>query len=176
MGEASAYWYGVANPAEISGSTGREILQAIIDGRLPHPPISRTLTFWLIEIGDGFAAFAGEPGDHLLNPMGTVHGGWAMTLIDSATGCAGYSLLPAAAGFRTVETKVNLSRPITGETGRVRAEAGIVSRTRQIISAEARVTSQDGRVLAHGTSTLMVVAASAPPGSHQDVPGASHAQ
>ena len=136
---------------------GKQILQGIIDGHLPHPPISQTLTFWLVEVGDGVAAFEGEPGDHLLNPMGTVHGGWAMTLIDSATGCAGYSLLPAGAGFRTVETKVNLSRPITGDTGRVRAEARVVSQTRQIISTEARVTAQDGRVLAHGTSTLMVV-------------------
>ena len=133
-------------------------LQAIIAGRLPHPPISKTLTFWLVEIGDGFAAFEGESGDHLLNPMGTAHGGWAMTLIDSATGCAGYSLLSAGAGFRTLETKVNLSRPITSDTGRVRAEARMVSQTRQIISTEARVNSQDGRVLAHGTSTLMVVA------------------
>jgi acyl-coenzyme A thioesterase PaaI-like protein len=87
MDGSSAYWYGVANPQEIAQMTGREILQAIADGRLPHPPISQTLTFWLVEIGDGFAAFEGEPGDHLLNPMGTTHGGWAMTLIDSATGC-----------------------------------------------------------------------------------------
>lgn len=152
------YTYGVASPEQIARLTGREILQAIIDGRLPQPPISQTLTFWLVEIGDGFAAFEGEPGDHLLNPMGTVHGGWAMTLIDSATGCAGYSLIPAGAGFRTVETKVNLSRPITSATGRVRAEARVVSQTRQIISTEARVTARDGRILAHGTSTLMVVA------------------
>jgi len=137
--------------------TGKEILQAIIDGRLPHPSSDEILTFWLVEIDDGFAAFEGEPGDHLLNPMGTVHGGWAMTLIDSATGCAGYSLIPAGAGFRTVETKVNLSRPITSDTGRVRTEARVVSQTRQIISTEARLTSRDGRVLAHGTSTLMVV-------------------
>jgi uncharacterized protein (TIGR00369 family) len=90
--------------------------------------------------------------------MGTVHGGWAMTLIDSATGCAGYSLLPTEAAFRTLETKVNLSRPITNGTGRVRAEARVVSQTRQIISTEGRVISQDRRVLAHGTSILMVVA------------------
>jgi uncharacterized protein (TIGR00369 family) len=157
MDGSLAHWYGVANPEEIARMTGREILQAIIDGQLPHPPISQTLTFWLVEIGDGFAAFEGESGDHLLNPMGTVHGGWAMTLIDSATGCAGYSLMPAGAGFRTVETKVNLSRPITSDTGRVRTEARVVSQTRQIISTEARLTSRDGRVLAHGTSTLMVV-------------------
>jgi uncharacterized protein (TIGR00369 family) len=154
---SSPYWYGVAGQELVAQLTGKEILQAIIEGRLPHPPISQTLTFWLSEIGDGFAAFEGEPGDHLLNPMGTVHGGWAMTLIDSATGCAGYSLVPAGAGFRTIETKVNLSRPITGDTGRVRAEAHVVSQTRQIISTDARLTSRDGRVLAHGTSTLMVV-------------------
>jgi uncharacterized protein (TIGR00369 family) len=155
----SGYAHGVAGPQEIAQLTGKEILQAIIDGRLPQPPISKTLTFWLVEIGDGFAAFEGDPGDHLLNPMGTVHGGWAMTLIDSATGCASYSLIPAGAGFRTVETKVNLSRPITSATGRVRTEARAVSQTRQIISTEARVTARDGRILAHGTSTLMVVAA-----------------
>jgi uncharacterized protein (TIGR00369 family) len=154
----SGYAYGVAGPQEIAQLTRKEVLQAIIDGRLPQPPISQTLTLWLVEIGDGFAAFEGEPGDHLLNPMGTVHGGWAMTLIDSATGCAGYSLIPAGAGFKTVETKVNLSRPITSDTGRVRAEARVVSQTRQIVSAEARVTARDGRILAHGTSTLMVVA------------------
>jgi uncharacterized protein (TIGR00369 family) len=154
---SSPYWYGVAGQELVAQLTGKEILQAIIEGRLPHPPISQTLTFWLSEIGDSFAAFEGEPGDHLLNPMGTVHGGWAMTLIDSATGCAGYSLVPAGAGFRTIETKVNLSRPITSDTGRVRAEAYVVSQTRQIISTEARLTSRDGRVLAHGTSTLMVV-------------------
>jgi uncharacterized protein (TIGR00369 family) len=157
MHESSAYWYGVARSEEIARMTGKEILEAIIDGRLPQPPISQTLSFWLVEIGDGVAAFEGEPGDHLLNPMGTVHGGWSMTLIDSATGCAGYSLIPAGAGFRTVETKTNLSRPITSDTGRVRAEARVVSQTRQIISAEGRVTARDGRVLAHGTSTLMVV-------------------
>jgi uncharacterized protein (TIGR00369 family) len=157
MDGSSAYWYGVAKPDAIGQLAGKEILQAIVEGRLPHPPISQTLTFWLVEIGDGFAVFEGEPGDHLLNPMGTAHGGWAMTLIDSAAGCAGFSLIPAGAGFRTVETKTNLSRPITSDTGRVRAEARVVSQTRQIISTEARVTGRDGRVLAHGTSTLIVV-------------------
>ena len=84
----SGYAYGVASPEQIARLTGREILQAIIDGRLPQPPISQTLTFWLVEIGDGFAAFEGEPGDHLLNPMGIVHRSWAATLSDRGTGCA----------------------------------------------------------------------------------------
>lgn len=150
--------YGVPTPADMLGKTGKEILQGIIDGTLPQPPIARTMTFWITEVGDGFAAFEGEPGSHLLNPMGGVHGGWALTLIDSATGCAGLSLLPAGSGFATIETKANLSRPITQDTGRVRAEAKVVARGRQIISAEARVLTGDGKVLAHGTSTLMVIA------------------
>ena len=88
--------------------------------------------------------------------MGGVHGGWALTLIDSAVGCAGQTLLPAGTGYATVETKANFSRPITKDTGRVRAESRIVSQGRQVISGEARVLSRDGKVLAHGTSTLLV--------------------
>jgi uncharacterized protein (TIGR00369 family) len=150
--------YGLATSAQIAGMTGKQILQAIIDGELPAPPIAQTLSFRLTEVGDGFAAFEGEPGPHLLNPMGGVHGGWALTLIDSAAGCAGQTLLPAGSGYATVETKANFSRPITKDTGRVRAESRVVSRGRQVISAEARVLSGDGKVLAHGTSTLLVFA------------------
>jgi uncharacterized protein (TIGR00369 family) len=147
--------YGVASAAELAGRSGREILQAIIDGTLPHPPIGQAMSFWLTVIGDGFAVFEGEPGAHLLNPMGAVHGGWALTLIDSAGGCAGLSLLPAGLGFATIETKANLSRPITKDTGRVRAEGRVMMQGRQIISTEARVLNREGKVLAHGTSALM---------------------
>jgi uncharacterized protein (TIGR00369 family) len=149
--------YGLPSATEVLGKTGREILQAIIDGDLPQPPISETMSFWITEIGSGFAVFEGEPGPHLLNPMGGVHGGWALTLIDSACGCAGYSLLAAGTSFATVETKGNFSRPISKDTGRVRAEAHVVTQGMRIISAEARVLSRDGKVLAHGTSTLMVL-------------------
>jgi uncharacterized protein (TIGR00369 family) len=149
--------YGLPSPAEVAGKTGKQILQAIIAGELPQPPIAQTMSFWLTEIGDGFAAFEGETGAHLLNPMGGVHGGWALALIDSATGCAGLSLLPAGSLFATIETKANFSRPMSKDTGRVRCEARVVSQGRQIISAEAKVLSQDGKVLAHGTSTLMVI-------------------
>jgi uncharacterized protein (TIGR00369 family) len=95
----------------------------------------------------------------VLNPMGTVHGGWALTLIDSAAACACHTLLPAGSLYATIETKGNLSRPITLGTGRVRAEGRVISQGRQIISAEAKLLSQDGRILAHGTSTIMVLAA-----------------
>lgn len=152
--------YGVAaGPAEVASLTGKQILQGIIDGRLPHPPMSRSLSFWITEVGDGLAVFEGEPGEHLFNPMGGVHGGWALTLIDSAGGCAAHSLLPAGVGYATVETKGNFSRPITASTGRIRAEGRVVSQGRQIISAEVHLSGSDGKVLAHGTTTLLVLGA-----------------
>ncbi len=151
--------YGVATVEQIAGLGGRQVLQAIIEGRLPQPPICETMSFWLAEAGEGFAAFEGEPGPQLRNPMGTVHGGWALTLIDSVTGCAGGPLLPPDTGWTTVETKGNFSRPITNATGRVRAESRVVNQVRQIITAEAWIKAPDGRVLAHGTSTLLVLAA-----------------
>jgi len=150
------YRYGIVPPAEAATLSGRELLQGMLDGRFPAPSICQTLTFWLTEVGEGIAVFEGEPGTHILNPMGIVHGGWTMTLIDSATGCAAHTLLAAGVGYTTVETKVNFSRTIRADTGRVRCEARVVSKGRQIISAEADVKSAEGRVLAHGTSTLLV--------------------
>lgn len=158
----TSYRYGVASLAETAEMSGKAVLEAIIDGRLPQPPISQVLGFWLTEVGDGFAVFEGDPGAHLFNPMGTVHGGWALTLIDSATGCAANSVLPAGAAYTTVETKGNFSRPIKADTGRVRAEGRVVSQGRQIITTEARVLAADGRILAHGTSTLLVLAPAKP--------------
>ena len=152
-----AHTYGVLRPEDMAGKTGKEILQAVIEGRLPQAKVSERLTFWIVEVSDGFAAFEGETGPHLLNPVGTVHGGWMLTLIDSVAGCAGHSLLPAGVGYRTVETKGNFSRPITKDTGRVRAEARVVAQSHQIISAEARILDAGGRVIAHGTSTIMLV-------------------
>jgi uncharacterized protein (TIGR00369 family) len=152
--------YGVANPQEIAAMSGKEMLQAVIDGRLPQPTIAKTLSFWLVEIGDGFAAFEGEPGPHLLNPMGTVHGGWTLTLIDSAAACACHSLLPPGSSYTTIETKANFSRAIKHDAGRLRVEGRVVSQGRRIMSSQAQLLAQDGRVLAHGTSTIMVLESS----------------
>ena len=153
---APTFRYGVATPEQIAGMTGLQILQVLIDGKLPAPPIAQTLSFWLVEVGDGLCVFEGDTGSHLLNPLGIVHGGWALTLIDSATGCAGHTLLPPGVGYTSVETKANFTRPIKQDTGRVRAEGRVVSRGRQIMTAEARILDADKRLLAHGTSTLMV--------------------
>jgi uncharacterized protein (TIGR00369 family) len=163
--------YGVAKTDDIAGMSGKDFLLAISDGKLPAPPIAQTLSLWLTEVGDGYAVFEGDTGPHLLNPQGTVHGGWALTLIDSAATCAAHSLLPAGVGSTTVETKANFSRPITKDTGRVRAEGRVVSRGRRIISAEARVLDSAGRVLAHGTATIMVLGGDG--GDGRPAPGAA---
>ncbi|WP_291845309.1 PaaI family thioesterase [Maricaulis sp.] len=149
--------YGVATHAELAPLTGLEMLEAVRDGRLPAPPISQALGFDLVAVEAGRAVFEGETGAHLLNPAGTVHGDWALTLIDSAAACAAHSALPVGQVQTTVETKANFTRPILVDTGRVRCEAWIVSQGRTLITTEARVTGPDGRILAHGTSTLMVL-------------------
>jgi len=84
MSEAPQRSYGVADHKEIAELDGKQILQAMIDGKLPTPPMAKTLAFDLVEVGEGFAAFEGIPDETFLNPMGVVHGGWAMTLVDSA--------------------------------------------------------------------------------------------
>lgn len=155
--ESTSPAYGVATREQIATLSGLEVMQAVVDGRLPQAPISRTMHFLLVEVGPGLAVFEGRPDADLLNPMGGVHGGWALTLIDSATGCAGFTVLPPGVGYTTIETKGNLSRPITPQTGPVRAEGRVVSQGRTVISCEARLTGPDGKLLAHGTSTLLVL-------------------
>ena len=151
--------WGVVPRAEAATLSGRELLEGMVAGRLPMPPMGHTLGFRLVAVGEGTAVFEGDPGEQLLNPMGIVHGGWVLTLIDSATGCAAHTLLPPGVGYTTVETKVNFSRVIRADTPRVRCEGRVVSKGRQIISAEAAVKGSDGKVLAHGTSTLLVLEA-----------------
>jgi uncharacterized protein (TIGR00369 family) len=150
--------FGVCTPEEIRGMSGLEFLQAMIEGRLPAPPIAEPLGFRLVEVEAGRAVFEGAPGPHLLNPLGAVHGGWALTLIDSACGCSVHSELDPGFGYTTVETKVNFTRPIDPKGGAVRCEGRVLSRGRQIASAEAYLRSAEGKLLAHGTSTLIILA------------------
>src|SRR4051794_38585106 len=100
------------SPQEIAGRSGREVLQGILDGHLPAPPISALLGFHIVAVGEGSVAFEGMPGPQLCNPAGVVHGGWALTLLDTVTGCAAHSTLPAGTGFTTLETKGNFTRAI----------------------------------------------------------------
>ena len=149
--------YGVSSYEEIGHLSGLEMLRAMIAGALPAPPIAEPLGFRLAEVEKGRAVFEGTPGPHLLNPLGAVHGGYALTLIDSACGCAVHTELDAGVGYTTVETKVNFTRPIAPEGGAVRCEGRVLSRGRQIATAEAYLRDAAGKLLAHGTSTLIIL-------------------
>lgn len=120
--------------------------------------IAESLEFDLVEAGDGFAAFEGVPGDHAYNPMDTVHGGYAATLLDSACGCAVQSKLAAGVSYTTLELKVSYHKAITRNTGRVRAEARVLSIGRRAAFAEAKLVDANARLLASATSTLLVMA------------------
>jgi uncharacterized protein (TIGR00369 family) len=154
--------YGVCTPDEIAHLSGTEFLRKIIAGELPAPPIAELLGFRLTEATEGRALFEGVPMPQLLNPLGSVHGGWALTLIDSATGCALHTLLEPGTGYTTVETKVNFVRPTPLDGGVIRCEGRVLSRGRQIGTAEASLKSADGKLLAHGTSTLIIISGRRP--------------
>ena len=126
-----------------SGSTGLELLQQLIDERLPPPPIAMTLDFRLVEVSEGRAVFHGEPGEFLYNPIGSVHGGYAMTLLDSAMGCAIHTTLQAGERYTTLEVKTNFVRPITIDTGTVRCEGVVVHRGATVATAEGKIVATE---------------------------------
>ena len=140
------------------GSAGADFLRSIRDGELPPAPISELLGFQLVEVDDGRAVFAAVPGEQHYNPIGVVHAGLAATMLDSAMGVAVHSTLPLGNGYTTLETKFNLVRPITGETGEIFAEGTLIHRGSRIATADGRVTrASDGKLLAHGTSTCLIL-------------------
>jgi uncharacterized protein (TIGR00369 family) len=141
-----------------AGMSGLECMRAMGEGRLPMPPMARLMGMEGIEVEDGRAVFGAVPGEHHYNPIGVVHGALAMTLLDSAMGCAVQTTLPAGVGYTTLETKVNFARPITGDTGPVRCEGVVLHRGRRIATTEGRVVAEEtGKLLAHGTSTCLVI-------------------
>ena len=152
-----AVQYGVTEREKMAGISGLDFLHGMIAGRFPAPPISRILNFLLAEAEPGRVVFEGRPTADLLNPLASVHGGWALTLIDSATGCALHTELDAGFGYTTVETKVNFVRPVSPDGGIVRCEGRLLSRGRQIATAEARLENEAGKLLAHGSSTLIIL-------------------
>jgi len=147
---------GVATPDQVAGRSGLDVLQAMLRGELPYPPIARTLDFQLVEVGEGRAVFQGRPGPAHLNPMGTVHGGWYATLLDSALGCAVHTLMPPGRGYTTAELGVNLVKAIPTRVQRVRAEGKVLHCGRQLATAEARLVGPDGTLYAHATTTCLV--------------------
>jgi uncharacterized protein (TIGR00369 family) len=147
---------GVASPDQVAGKTGLALMHAMLQGELPYASIAKTLDFMLLEATPGHAVFQGTPGLAHLNPMGTVHGGWFATLLDSALGCAVHTRLVAGQGYTTAELSVNIVRALTPKVARVRAEGKVIHCGRQLATAEARLVGPDGTLYAHATTTCLV--------------------
>ena len=153
-----------ANPAPIPAEakktlSGLDQLRAIRDGRLGVAPMQALMNMRLIEVEDGRVVFGGTPEEKHYNPGGTVHGAFTAAMLDSAMGCAVLTALPAGVGHTTVEFKLNLVRPMSAEIGEVRAEGWIVHRGRTIATAEGRLFDPAGRLIAHGSTTIMIFGA-----------------
>jgi uncharacterized protein (TIGR00369 family) len=149
----------VSTAPAASGLSGLDHLRAMAAGEVPPPSMAVTMGIAPVEIEYGRVVFEGTPGEQHYNPLGTVHGGWAATLLDSALGCAVQSTLEAGSGYATASLEVKYLRPISQRTGLVRAEANVVHAGRRQATAEARVTDSAGRVLATATTTCIVLRA-----------------
>ena len=137
--------------------SGIEFLRAIRDGRLPPAPMATLLGFSLMEVEPGHAVFECVPGEQHYNPIGVVHGGLAMTLLDSTMGCCVQSAMPAGTGYTTLEAKTNLVRPITAATGKLRAIGKLVHAGKRVATAEGRLEDESGKLYAHATTTCIVL-------------------
>ena len=135
---------------------GMEYIQAIFRGELPAPPIADTMGFRGVEAEPGRAVFEMEPGPQHYNPIGSVHGGVALTLLDSAMGCAVHTLLEAGVSYATLEVKTNFVRPISLETGVIRCEGTVLHLGSRVATAEGKLTDAAGKLLAHGTTTCLI--------------------
>ena len=152
----TAKTYGVATPEILKSYDGLGFLQALIAGTVPNPPISELLNFHLVEVEKGRAVFEGFPDFRLYNPIGTVHGGIAATLLDSALGCAIFSTLHKGDTWTTLELKLNFVRPMTKDSGPVRAEGRILHRGRTVATSEGDLKDRAGKLYAHATTTCMI--------------------
>jgi len=147
---------GVASRDQIAGKTGLEMMRAILQGELPAAPIGKTMNFCLIHIEEGQTIFQGTPKPAFFNPLGTIHGGWIATLLDSALGCAVHTKMPVGRAYTTAELSVNMVRALSPKVERVRAIANVLHCGRQLATAEAKLLGPDGTLYAHATTTCLV--------------------
>ena len=154
--------HGVTPLDDVRPRTGLELIQGMLQGHTRPTPFSKLLDFLLVEASSGQVAFQGAPQVDFFNPMGTVHGGWFATLLDSAMGCAVHTLLPAGRGYTTSGLTVNLVKALTPKVQRVRALGKVLHGGRQMASAQASLVGPDGTLYAHATCTCLIF----------DVPGA----
>src|SRR4051812_36010341 len=156
MNDASNAGFGVVPLDVVKTMTGLELLRAVIAGKLPAPPIAKVLDFTLVEVEHGRALFEGTPRFEFYNPLGSVHGGYAATLLDSCMGCAVHTTMDKGMGYTTLEFKINFVRALTGDIGKVRAEGRLLYGGRRSATAEGKLTDSSGKLLAHATTTCLV--------------------
>ena len=148
--------YDVVPPHVMASMTGLEFMQAVLDGRMPAPPITRTMGFLVTRVEKGFAQAEAIPSFDYYNPIGSVHGGYAATLMDTVLGCSVHTALDKGQGYTTLEFKISFIKAITKDTGPIRAEGRVISAGRRAATAEAHLKDASGKLLAHATTTCLV--------------------
>ena len=147
---------GIARPEQFFGLTGLQSLQAMMNGDIPFPPMSKTLDFLVVEVSPGQAVVQGKPKLEHYNPLSCVHGGWAATLLDTALACAVHTLLPAGRAYTTLELKVNFVKALTEDVPLVRAIGSSIHQGSRIATADGRLVGPDGTLYAHALTTCMI--------------------
>jgi uncharacterized protein (TIGR00369 family) len=148
--------YGVTPPQVMASMPGLDFVRAIFDGSLPEPPVMQTIEPFDCTAEPGVVVMHSIPGFRHYNPIGSVHGGYAATLLDSVMGLAVHSMLPPGTGYTTLEFKISFIKGMTKDSGTVRSEGRTLSVGRRAATAEARITDAKGRLLAHATTTCLV--------------------
>ena len=148
--------FGVVSRADAAAMSGLAFLEKLRDGALPAPPFAEATEVWIAEVERGCVMFEATPSSRFLNPMGTVHGGWISTVLDSAMGCAVHSVLEPGQGYTTVDMSLSFVRPIFPGTGPVRCEGKLIHAGTRIATAEGRLWDGSGTLLAHGSETCLV--------------------
>jgi uncharacterized protein (TIGR00369 family) len=155
-GATAGKTYGTVSAERQKAMSGLEFVQGLVDGTLPLNTIADTLGHDITEVSNGRVVVTAEPNGRHLNPAGTVHGGLTATLLDSCMGLAIQSTLEEGVGSTTLEFKISLVRPITPETGPIKAEGVVLTCGRRVGTAEGRITDRQDRLLAHGTTTCLI--------------------
>jgi uncharacterized protein (TIGR00369 family) len=147
---------GIVPIEAITSRSGLEFLTDMVTGKIPQAPMCATLGFRLAEVAEGYAVFEGVPEFRHYNPIGTVHGGFAATLLDSSLGCAIFSTMAKGEAWTTLELKLNLVRPMSKDTGPVRADGRVIHRGRTVATSEGTIRDPSGKLYAHATTTCMI--------------------
>lgn len=155
-GPAITQFAGVVPLNIVASEGGLSVMRGILEGRLPGASMAQTLNFWVSRVEEGEVDFTGAPGKEHLNPLGTIHGGWAATIMDSALACAVMTTLKPGEGYTTVEFKLNLTRPVLPNMGELVCEGRLLHRGKTIATSEAYLRDSAGKLLAHGTETCAI--------------------